>query len=108
MRARPVWCFSVSGMARPDRDRITRWLTGRETATVARDFPAGFTPRGHRLVAGVVDMTGLPRWGRAFWRLIGGRPGDQRDWAAVDAWARQTAAELTTVHSRRPAGAPRP
>src|SRR4051794_24607977 len=24
--ARPVWCFSVGGMATPDRNRITRWM----------------------------------------------------------------------------------
>jgi menaquinone-dependent protoporphyrinogen oxidase len=45
-------------------------------------------------------MKGLPLWGRAFWRLVGGRPGDHRDWPAMESWAGQIAAEVL----RNPAG----
>ena len=89
---RPVWCFSVGGVV-PDGP-LTRWMATMEAQRVARAFPAGFMPRDHRVFGGVVDMSGLPLWGRLFWRAVGGRPGDHRDWAAVDAWARTIAADL--------------
>jgi len=43
---------------------------------------------------GIVDVSGVPVWGRLFWRAVGGRPGDHRDWAAIDDWARDIAADL--------------
>jgi menaquinone-dependent protoporphyrinogen oxidase len=44
-------------------------------------------------------MNGLPLWGRVFWRLIGGRPGDHRNWPAVDSWAGQIAAEVKRLRN---------
>ena len=94
-RQRSTWCLSVGGVSR--QGAITRRMTAGEVRRVQRGFPTDFRPREHRYFGGIVEMTGLPMWGRVFWQLIGGRPGDHRDWPAVDGWARQIAAELTGV-----------
>lgn len=96
---RSTWCFSVGGINR--QDLITRRMTAAEIRQVQRAFPTGFRPREHRFFGGIVETAGLPLWGRTFWWLIGGRPGDHRDWPAVDSWARQIAAEV--AGTRRPA-----
>jgi menaquinone-dependent protoporphyrinogen oxidase len=96
---RSTWCFSVGGVNR--QGALTRRMTAGEVRRVERGFPAGFRPREHRYFGGIVEMAGLPMWGRMFWWLIGGRPGDHRDWPAIDAWGGQIAAELQRVH--RPA-----
>lgn len=89
----PVWVFSVGGG--DPRRRIARRLAGMEVARVARAFPDGLDVRDHRMFFGVVVVTaGVPLWGRIFWRIIGGRPGDHRDWAAIEAWAGQIAGVL--------------
>jgi menaquinone-dependent protoporphyrinogen oxidase len=88
----PVWCFSVGGL--DPSGPVARRMTTREVAKVEQAFPASFRRRGHRFFGGIVEMRGLPLWGQAFWRLMGGRPGDHRDWPAVEAWAREIAADL--------------
>ncbi len=80
-----VWCFSVGGV-RP-HGRLTRALAALEARRVGRQFPAGLRVRDHRVFGGIVEFTGVPLWGRLFFRMIGGRGGDRRDWAAVEAWA---------------------
>ena len=89
---KPTWCFSVGGV-QPD-GVVTRRMTALEIGKVERGFPPGFRPRGHRFFGGIVDMTGVALWGKAFWRLMGGRPGDHRDWPAIAAWAEEIAATL--------------
>lgn len=91
--APPVWTFSV-GSVEP-RGPVTRLLVSRERIAVERGFPAGLTLREHRVFGGVVVMTGVPLWGRLFWRLTGGRPGDHRNWPAIEQWAAGIATELT-------------
>jgi menaquinone-dependent protoporphyrinogen oxidase len=83
--AGPVWVFSV-GSVEP-RGPLTRMLAARERAMIERAFPPGFVPCDHRMFGGIVVMAGVPPWGRLFWRLMGGRPGDHRDWPAIEAWA---------------------
>lgn len=87
---RPVWCFSVVGLTDPDGPR-SRWLARGERARIERGFPPGFTPRDHRLFAGVVDIGRSPLWGRVFHRLTGGSSGDHRQWPAIEGWARRVA-----------------
>ncbi|RFU20478.1 flavodoxin domain-containing protein [Geodermatophilus marinus] len=104
---RPLWCFSVAGVA--PRDPVRRLVTDRELQRVERGFPSGLAPRDHRLFGGVVVLRGMPLWGRLFWLALGGRPGDHRDWAAVDRWADGIAAALPTVRrAASPAGDERP
>jgi menaquinone-dependent protoporphyrinogen oxidase len=96
---RPVWCFSVGGIT--PKGAITRRLTDRELQVVAQRFPAGFEPRGHRIFGGIIQMKGTPLWGRLFFRMTGGRPGDHRDWPAIEAWAESIARELQPRDGRR-------
>jgi menaquinone-dependent protoporphyrinogen oxidase len=95
---RPIWCFSVGGVT--PRGVVTRRMTALEARRVEQTFPPGLRVRDHRFFGGIVEMKGLPLWGRAFWRLVGGRPGDHRDWPAMESWAGQIAAEVL----RNPAG----
>jgi menaquinone-dependent protoporphyrinogen oxidase len=89
---RPVWCFSVGGMQ--PGGRLTRAMTDSELRRIAQAFPPSFTPRDHRLFGGIIDMRHTPLWGRLFFRATGGRSGDHRDWAAVEAWAEEIADAL--------------
>jgi menaquinone-dependent protoporphyrinogen oxidase len=100
---RPVWCFSVGGLE--PKGTVTRRLTSSEVRRVETAFPSGLRPREHRFFGGIVEMTGTPLWGRLFWRVMGGRAGDHRNWPAIDAWAEAIAAELQRV--RAAVGTPR-
>jgi menaquinone-dependent protoporphyrinogen oxidase len=91
----PTWFFSVGGVE--PRGPVTRRLAGLEIARVEQGFAPAFRGRQHRLFAGVVRMAGLALWGRLFWRLIGGRDGDHRNWPAIDGWAAAIAAQLTRL-----------
>jgi menaquinone-dependent protoporphyrinogen oxidase len=89
---RPTWCFSVGGL--DPHGPVARRMTDSELSRVEQGFPSGLRPRDHRLFRGIVDMIGAPLWARIFWRVMGDRPGDQRDWPAIEAWAQQIAAAL--------------
>jgi menaquinone-dependent protoporphyrinogen oxidase len=78
-------------------------MGAQELRRVEQGFPAGLDVRDHRLFAGVVVTDGVPLAGRAFWRAIGGHPGDQRDWPAIDRWADDVAADLDGPVGRPPA-----
>jgi menaquinone-dependent protoporphyrinogen oxidase len=95
IRDRPVWCFSVGGVS--PGGRFTRYLTRKEAARVEQQFPAAFTPREHRVFGGIVEMRGVPLRGRLLYRITGAHSGDHRDWPAIEAWARNVAAALTTA-----------
>jgi menaquinone-dependent protoporphyrinogen oxidase len=87
-----TWFFSVGGLQ--PHGPVTRRLTDMEIARVEQEFPPAFRGREHRLFAGVVRTAGLALWGRIFWRLVGGRGGDHRDWPTIDAWARSVSTGL--------------
>jgi menaquinone-dependent protoporphyrinogen oxidase len=99
-RGTPVWVFSV-GSVEP-RGRLTRMLVALERARIERAFPPGFAAREHRVFGGIVVMTGVPLWGRLFWRLIGGRPGDHRNWPVIEEWA----AGIASASAGRPGVSP--
>ena len=94
-----LWCFSVGGVAHPERTRLSRWLAGNELTKIEQRFPEGRRPRGHRMFTGIVDLSYVPLWGRIFFRLTGGHSGDQRDWPAIEAWATEIANQLNRVHA---------
>jgi menaquinone-dependent protoporphyrinogen oxidase len=89
---RPVWCFSVGGIQ--PRGRVTRAMTDRELQRIAQSFPRSLALRDHRMFGGIIDMRHTPLWGRLFFRATGGRPGDHRDWASIQAWGERIAADL--------------
>ena len=90
---RAVWAFSV-GMAdalpRPFRRRGAALQEQRLANVLSNEAPL----RGHKLFSGVYEASQMPAPLRVLFRLIGGSFGDLRDWAAIDAWADQVAAEL--------------
>jgi menaquinone-dependent protoporphyrinogen oxidase len=98
--ARPLWCFSVGGVN--PQNRITRKMAGLEAGRIAEQFPAGTSPREHRIFAGIIEMRGTPLWGKAFYRLTGGRPGDHRNWPAIETWASEIASALVPATAGRP------
>ncbi|MFF4505072.1 flavodoxin domain-containing protein [Streptomyces sp. NPDC001401] len=90
---RPVWIFSV-GMPAALRGPWRR-LAPKEIPVIEKGLPGGLSYREHRLFSGVITRAQLPRAGRVMFRLVGGRFGDHRDWAAIDAWASEIAGVLT-------------
>lgn len=93
-----VWCFSV-GAVHP-RGRLTRALASLEAKRVGAQFPTGFPVREHRVFGGILQFAGISLWGRLFYRMVGGRTGDHRDWAAVEAWAANIAETLAGSAAR--------
>jgi len=83
---RPVWLFSVCTVGETTSflgPRATRW------ARRARKLPPGIAEAAapHRFFAGVIERSHWNAWGRLFFAATGGRYGDRRDWADIDAWA---------------------
>jgi menaquinone-dependent protoporphyrinogen oxidase len=90
---RPVWAFSVGmadGLPKLFRNRGAVLQQQRLEQTQFQDVPL----RGHGLFSGVYEASQLPAPLRALFRLTGGRFGDLRDWAAIDAWTGRITAEL--------------
>ncbi|MDA2803504.1 flavodoxin domain-containing protein [Nocardiopsis suaedae] len=90
--SRPVWLFSVgtpTALGKP-----WRRLMSSELPAIEADLAVPFPARGHRLFSGVIRPDHLPRGGRWLFRLLGGRYGDHRDWAAIDEWAGSIAEAL--------------
>jgi menaquinone-dependent protoporphyrinogen oxidase len=89
---RPVWIFSV-GMPAALRGPW-RHLAPKEIPVIEEGLPGGLYFREHRLFSGVIAKAQLPRAGRIMFRIVGGRFGDYRDWAAIDAWSSEIADAL--------------
>jgi menaquinone-dependent protoporphyrinogen oxidase len=85
---RPVWLFSVGTFG--DTKRLIGPLMRREPADI-REIEDAVRPRGYRVFAGVIARDRGPRPSRLFFHALGGRLGDNRDWPAIDAWAREIA-----------------
>lgn len=100
LAAVPVWLFSVSSVGAqtsvftPVVDRVIRKMS-KETKEMA-EFRGLLHARGHHGFAGAIEPGYYPLIGRLFMKLFGGRYGDHRDWAEVDAWAEGIALELRT------------
>ncbi len=90
---RPIWAFSV-GMAdalpKPFRKRAAELQQNRLSGFLPQEVPL----RGEMIFSGVYESEQMPAPLRVLFRLTGGRFGDLRDWAAVDAWTDQITAEL--------------
>ncbi|MCZ9881775.1 flavodoxin domain-containing protein [Arthrobacter sp. B2a2-09] len=96
-----VWAFNV-GMA----DALPKPFRKRGAALQQKRL-RGFLPpevqlQGHRVFSGVYQADQMPAQLRVFFQLVGGRFGDLRNWAAIDAWTDQIAAQL------KPGGPPKP
>lgn len=100
---RPVWAFSV-GMAdalpKPFRRRGAALQQERLTGVLAKEVPL----RGHKIFSGVYNAGQMPAPLRVLFRLTGGRFGDLRDWAAVDAWTDEITDQLAKPASPTSSG----
>jgi menaquinone-dependent protoporphyrinogen oxidase len=85
---RPTWLFSVGTFG--DERRLIGPLMRREPTNI-RDIVDGVRPRGYRVFAGAIARDRWPLVSRLFFHALGGRLGDNRDWAAIDAWAQEIA-----------------
>ena len=90
---RPVWLFSV-GLARVLGGRFAQ---AGEVPKGVPEIMRAVGAREHRLFAGAIRPGHLPLFGRFVYRAMGGRYGDFRDWAEVEEWAEEIAAQLTMV-----------
>ncbi len=81
---RPVWLFSSGPVGDPSRKLVQKMaadpLELPELTAIAR-------PREHRMFAGRLGGSGLPRAQRLSLRLFRGLEGDFRDWREIEAWA---------------------
>jgi menaquinone-dependent protoporphyrinogen oxidase len=91
---RPLWLFSVGSFG--DRRRgIGRMMT-REPRGID-ELRAALQPRDYRVFAGVIRREQWPLMSRMLYHAFGGRLGDNRDWADIDAWADGIAGALTAA-----------
>jgi menaquinone-dependent protoporphyrinogen oxidase len=60
----------------------------RKESQELREFRRMLGPIEHRNFAGLITPANWPVTGRIFFQAVGGRYGDHRNWAAIDAWAR--------------------
>ncbi|MFE4541504.1 flavodoxin domain-containing protein [Arthrobacter sp. NPDC056727] len=94
----PVWAFSVGmsdGLPKLFRERGAVLQQQRLEQTQFQDVPL----RGHAVFSGVYEASQMAAPLRSLFRLTGGRLGDLRNWAAIDAWTDQITAELATPAS---------
>ena len=93
LAARPVWLFSV-GMPAALRPILRRLAAKSEADKVIAPFRGAVHPRGERLFNGVFLREHTSGAAARVFRLLGGRFGDYRDWAAIEGWADEIAVDL--------------
>ncbi|MFJ2081177.1 flavodoxin domain-containing protein [Micromonospora chokoriensis] len=84
---RPVWLFSVGPIGVPPKPT--------EEPAEVRAIVTSTRAREHRLFAGRLDRHRLGFAEKAVVAALRVPDGDFRDWAAIEAWGTQIAAELT-------------
>ena len=98
---RPVWLFSSGPVGHPpehaEGDDVSKAVSAKQRAEL-RDLAQ---PRDHHVFFGAVDRSTFGVAEHLFAATPAGRKllpeGDFRDWAEIEAWAADIAAELTTV-----------
>ena len=94
----PLWLFSVSSVGdrgsffAPAVARLMRRMR-KETKEIA-GFRHVLRIHDHRNFAGAIEPYHWSGAARVFFKLVGGRYGDHRDWADVNTWADGIADEL--------------
>lgn len=100
---RPVWAFNV-GMAdalpKPFRNRGAALQQKRLRGVLPQEVPL----RDHKVFSGVYQADQMPAPLRVLFRFAGGRFGDLRHWAAVDAWTDQITSQLAKPASSTSSG----
>jgi menaquinone-dependent protoporphyrinogen oxidase len=94
---RPVWLFSSGPLGTEPTDAQGRDLTVVAEPKEIAEFTEAIHPRGHRVFFGVLDPARLGLGERAMRKLPASRAllpeGDFRDWARIEAWARDIACD---------------
>lgn len=91
MSGRPVWLFSVGSVGSESSffgvrmTGIVRRAQSHSPQIAAVRSVTG--ARGHHAFAGAIRPGDWSKVGNLLLRAFGGRPGDHRNWAEVDAWA---------------------
>lgn len=94
LAGRPVWLFSVGTFS--DRKHLIGPLMKQEPRGIG-ELRRAVEPRDYRVFAGVIDRRQWPFFSRLFYRALGGRLGDNRDWPDIDAWAENIADALAAA-----------
>lgn len=87
---RPTWLFSVSTVG--DEESMFSPAVARRMRSMRKEpkqlleFRQALDPVEHRNFAGAISPADWPTSGRLFFKAFGGRYGDHRNWAAIDAW----------------------
>jgi menaquinone-dependent protoporphyrinogen oxidase len=92
LAAAPLWLFSVGSFG--DDGRLMGPLARKEPRDIETTL-ATLRPRDYRVFRGVIRKDQWPSWSRLLFHLFGGRFGDHRDWAAIEAWGDSIAVSLT-------------
>ncbi|KOS53356.1 flavodoxin domain-containing protein [Rhodococcus rhodochrous] len=92
LAGKPAWLFSVQTVGTTSAmisARLARWVRPKmKEPKVAATLRATANVREYRAFAGAIEPEQWPGIvGRVVFRLAGGRYGDHRDWADVDAFA---------------------
>jgi menaquinone-dependent protoporphyrinogen oxidase len=90
LRTKPVWLFSSGPLGPPEK------ATPREPTVDVEEIVALTGAREHRVFAGRLDRARLSLAERAAVRLVHAPVVDSRDWDAVEAWAAEIAAVLSS------------
>jgi len=80
----PTWLFSVGSFG-DDRPLLGR--TVRMEPKGIDDLRERVGARDYRVFAGVVEASQWPWYGRVFFRALGGRFGDNRNWPEIERWS---------------------
>jgi len=105
---RRVWLFSVSLLGeqtsafRPGVAKRLRTMRRKKGSEQLAGFRSAVHPLGHHDFAGAVAPDHWPTTGRVVFRAMGGRYGDYRDQAEIDAWTDEIAHSLPGGESADP------
>ena len=97
LAASRTWLFSVGTFG--DRRRVIGRLMLREPRGIAQVLEA-IRPNDYRVFAGVILRHQWPLPARLLFHVFGGRFGDNRDWAGIDAWAQTILGALAPITPR--------
>lgn len=97
LAGRQVWLFSLGAFG--DTHRLVGRMMLREPRDID-ELKRLLAPLQYRVFAGSIHRHQWPWASRQFFHLLGGRLGDNRDWAGIDAWVDGIARTLASVRSR--------
>lgn len=101
LHGRPIWLFSVSTLG--DEEAMFNSAIAKRLRAMRKETPELLelrrivAPVEHRNFAGAIAASDWPLTGRLFFKAVGGRYGDHRNWSAIDAWGDRIAARVVAL-----------